>query len=571
MGGYKITDSLNADLQTFKAYYTSYINKVIGEEAFRAHRVRFGILEQRERNVHMCVLRLTGGIVSPAQLKRIAELAAIHADASLHITMRGGLQLHDVMLGDLVDLMEAFHLAGVTGRGAGGNGVRNINVDALSGVAEDEIFDVTPHAIAFSEKIFDQKDSYNIPRKFKISFSASEADRGETIFADVGFMAATREGKRGFKTLVGGGMGGNSKIARLFADFIPETEPFLYAQAIKEVFNLRGNRQDKYRARLRFLIDDMGYDNFRAEVSRAIEKLRAAGSYEIAPETLPEPPSLAGEPPCRAPSGEEAIYIKRYARPQRQKGYFYAKIPLFCGDIKSKEAIALAEALEKIAAGREVMRLGMRQNIILRNLRLSEILDLYPVIKEAALLADRPAAIGDVVVCTGVPTCQLGLTNSRGAIHAIGKALLKSRIDLETLQGININLSGCSNACGRHLSADLGFYAKLSRKGEMEYPAYVIVAGAKFGKDPAFAREIAEVSAYALPEFCVELLAHWKDSKEKFANFTEWVDNGGERFIAELAAKHSFVPDFYDDKNPYFDYGAKELFSLKDRREGEEL
>ena len=569
MSGYIIPQSVKNDFEAFKKHYNDFLSGKLDDITFKTIRVPFGIYEQREANTYMARIKLSGGVISPKQLFELANLSERYANGVLHVTTRGGAQLHYLNIKDFLIVIEAIHSIGLTGRGGGGNTVRNITADPYAGVAQDEAFDVTPHTIALTEKMLEQKDSYSLPRKFKLSFSGSSADRGGATFIDVGFIAKIQNGKKGFRVFVGGGMGAKSRVGQSFIDFLPENEIFVLSQAIKEVFDEKGNRKNKHSARLRFLIEDIGLDEFRELVDKKIAALKAKGDWEIELQELPQAASINDEISANL-SGEERIWWDRYSLPQKQKGYFSVKVPLFLGDLPSQKAKDLALKLSDIAQNRDVLRFGSDQNIYLRNLTQSELLKLYPILKEISPLVLKPTIIGDAVVCTGAATCQLGITIPRGALKAIEKTLIQKNAQLDELTGFKIHMSGCPNSCGKHSVADLGFFGKVLRKGDAPYPAYNIVAGAKIWEDKtSFAKKIADISAYHLPSFTAELLQSWIEIKKDYQSFAHWVDDKGADFIADLAAKYSSVPSFDEDKNPYYDYTAKEVFSLAKRGAGE--
>lgn len=447
--------------------------------------------------------------------------------------------------------------------------MRNITADVYSGVGKDDIFDVTPHAIALTEKMLEQKDSYALPRKYKISFSSSPADRGHATLIDVGFIAKIEGGKRGFHTFIAGGMGAKSRVGVSFIDFLPEDEIFLLSQAIKEVFDARGNRKNKHSARLRFLVEEIGLEEFRKLVNAKVAEVKARGNWQISLKPIAEvsPLDYKGEPDL---DDAHLIWWNRFVFAQKQSGYFGVKVPLMLGDLLAENAKELAAQLEKIAGDRDVLRFGSDQNIYIRNLTADEIVSLYPSLYKISPLVSKPTVLGDAVTCTGAATCQLGITIPRGAFAAIEKRLETDKLDLDALRDLKIHLSGCPNSCGRHLVADLGFFGKASRNNGILYPAYNVVAGARIGEEnTVFAQKIADISAFHLPAFTSDLLKHWIGIKNSYKSFADWIDERGKEFIETLAQKYAEIPSFDEDKNPYYDYSAPEQFSLAGRGAGE--
>ncbi|MDR1451894.1 MAG: sulfurtransferase TusA family protein [Helicobacteraceae bacterium] len=565
MSGYKIPRNVYDDFESFRRSCEEYKKGAIDALKFKTIRVPFGIYEQRESETYMIRVKLTGGLISADQLTALANIANRYANGKLHITTRGGAQFHYVKFDDFIAAIGDLHAVSLTGRGGGGNTVRNITADVLAGVAKDEAFDVTPHAIALTEKMLSQKDSYALPRKFKIAFSGSNADRGGARIADVGFIAKYNGGEKGFKVFIGGGMGARSRAAKPYQEFLPEKEIFLLSQAIKEVFDERGNRKNKHNARLRFLIDEIGLEEFRALIDEQIDAIKARGDYLLEFETFSEPKPIQEKEAVF--SGEIKTWADRFVREQKQSGYYGAKIPLQLGDLSADGALELAKALPK---DRDTLRFGSDQNLYLRNLTSFELAALYPIIKTLSPQTQKPAILGDAVFCTGAATCQLGITVPRGALGAIERALVKSGIDLDALKGFKIRISGCPNSCGGHALADLGFFGKVLRKEGVAYPAYNVVAGAR-NDERGFrlAEPIAEIGGYRLPTFAAESLKLWFSEKSGFASYADWIDQGGKEKLRTLAASLAEIPDFDEDKNPYYDFGATTQFSLAGRGVGE--
>ncbi|MDR0997391.1 MAG: sulfurtransferase TusA family protein [Zoogloeaceae bacterium] len=566
MSGYRIPESVAEDVKGFARQHARFLAGELDSLVFKTIRVPFGIYEQRKPDTYMVRVKLAGGLITPRQLAALADIAEDYGDGRIHVTTRGGAQIHYVDKQNFVAVIDALARAGLTGRGGGGNTVRNISADPLAGIAEDEVFDVTPHAVALTEFMLAQQDSYALPRKFKIAFSSSLADRGGATFIDLGFIARIENGARGFRVFVGGGMGAHSRLGDVFCDFLPETEIFLLTQAVKAVFDARGNRKNKHAARLRFLIEENGLSTFKAWVAQKQDELRG----QIAPwpwPDLPEAPEAAAEEEVPL-TPEEHVWWSRFVMPQRQPGHFTAKVPLLLGDLPHEKARQLAAQLDQ--AGADVIRFRADQNLQLRHLSAGQLKALYPLLCDLSVLQQKAPVIGDIVVCTGAATCQLGLTMPRGALPAIEKALSAAGIDLDALGELRIHLSGCPNNCGRHTIADLGFFGKLLRQDGVPYPAYTVLSGAKIGEGVTrFARRIGDISAFHLPRFIVETLKGWLAAKEKHAQFADWLDAEGEAHLRAILQDLACVPPFEEDKNPYFDWSAKELFSLKGRGTGE--
>ena len=261
MSHYTIPDSvLETDFRFLNKSCEDFKSGKLDEATFKAIRVPYGIYEQREKNTYMVRIKTHGGQITPKQLLGISKLAKKYANESLHITTRGGIQLHYVDFESLCVVTQELHKLGLSGRGSGGNCVRGIVGDPLSGIAKDDVFDIQPYANAITERMLALKDSFNLPRKFKISFSSSKADRATATITDVGFIATKKGNRKGFIVYIAGGMGSKSRLGHKITDFLPAKECFLFAQAVKQVFDKYGNRENKHSARLRFLADKIGIE-----------------------------------------------------------------------------------------------------------------------------------------------------------------------------------------------------------------------------------------------------------------------------------------------------------------------
>ncbi|WP_104721287.1 nitrite/sulfite reductase [Helicobacter mesocricetorum] len=573
MSHYVIPDSvLKNDFDFLVKSWQDFKNKKLDEATFKTIRVSYGIYEQREKNTYMVRIKTHSGQITPKQLLGISKLADKYANKSLHITTRGGIQLHYVAFENLCVVTQELHKLGLSGRGSGGNCVRGIVGDALSGIAKDDVFDVQPYANALTSKMLELKDSFTLPRKFKISFSSSRADRATATITDVGFIATKKGNKKGFIVYIAGGMGSKSRLGHKILDFLPAKECFLFAQAVKQVFDKHGNRENKHSARLRFLADKIGIEELVSLIEQEIHHLKETSKdweIKISKSSI-KLPRLEQQALPKI-TKEEKLWWNRFVGEQKQDGYFYVKVPLTLGDIPYKSAEKLANALK--GANPHCISFGQNQNLYLRNLSAEILLKLYPIITEFSPQSKLASLFGDMVACTGAATCQLGIARPRGAIQEIERYLLEKNIDLDKLQGFRIQLSGCPNSCGNHFTANLGFFGKIQRQNGIPYPAYNVVAGGiiKEGKT-RFAKKITQIAAFYLPEFVYKVLVEFLKVQKRFKTFESWVDSKGEDEIIKIAQSFEKIPDFAENPRPYYDWGSEELFSdsLKKNGIGEE-
>lgn len=576
MSGYKIPDSvIKGDFEFFKKSLDELKSGKITKDDFKGIRVPFGVYEQRERETYMVRVKTYGGEIEPKQFGILADYADKYANNQLHITTRGGIQLHYTKLDDLCEILENLHKIGLTSRGGGGATVRNINADILSNVAQDCVFDVIPYANALTTKMLGLKDSFYLPKKFKFAFSASSADRAMATITDVGFIAKIQGKKRGFEVWVAGGMGAKPLLGFKLMDFLPESEVFVLAQAAKQIYDRFGDRERKNRARFRFVAERFGESELAKMIFDEMKIVRQNFDCALQVESSPELPELHGADLEIPPMNEaQKLWWNRFVIEQIQKGYYCAKVPLKLGDIKSTHARELAKRLELI--GNHSLFFAPNQNMYLRNLSAKNLLSLHDLIAEFSTQSAKPTIIGDMVACTGAATCQLGIARPRGAVLKIEEYLEDKGLDLDALQGFRIQLSGCPNSCANHFSANLGFFGKSKRNGDYSYPAYNVVIGgivsASADKKSRFAKKVADISAFHLPEFIYRVLAKYIPQKAQYPLFEDYVDSVGEGEIIAIAESLQEIPSFSENPAPYYDYTSDKLFgeTSKERGIGEE-
>lgn len=576
MSGYKIPDSvIKGDFEFFKKSLDELKSGKITKDDFKGIRVPFGVYEQRERETYMVRVKTYGGEIEPKQFGILADYADKYANNQLHITTRGGIQLHYTKLDDLCEILENLHKIGLTSRGGGGATVRNINADILSNVAQDCVFDVIPYANALTTKMLGLKDSFYLPKKFKFAFSASSADRAMATITDVGFIAKIQGERRGFEVWVAGGMGAKPLLGFKLMDFLPESEVFVLAQAAKQIYDRFGDRERKNRARFRFVAERFGESELAKMIFDEMKIVRQNFDCALQVESSPELPELHGADLEIPPMNEaQKLWWNRFVIEQIQKGYYCAKVPLKLGDIKSTHARELTKRLELI--GNHSLFFAPNQNMYLRNLSAKNLLSLHDLIAEFSTQSAKPTIIGDMVACTGAATCQLGIARPRGAVLKIEEYLEDKGLDLDALQGFRIQLSGCPNSCANHFSANLGFFGKSKRNGDYSYPAYNIVIGgivsASAEKKSRFAKKVADISAFHLPEFIYRVLAKYIPQKAQYPLFEDYVDSVGEAEIVAIAESLQEIPSFSENPAPYYDYTSDKLFgeTSKERGIGEE-
>jgi len=565
-GTYCLPAGLTEDIEQLAGHIAQAQAGEISPAELRAHRVPMGIYEQRELGTFMLRVRLPGGVLLPDHMRVLADVARRHGNGVLHVTTRQDVQVHSVPLDRVIPALHELLAAGLATKGGGGNTVRNITACERAGVCAGEVFDVTPYAVALTEALLPDPLSYRLPRKYKIAFSGCPHDDAGARVNDLGFVAAVRDGVKGFTVYAGGGMGGHSRVGDVLEEFIPADQCHLVAEAIKRVFDQHGNRRNKHRARLRFLVEQIGFEAFRALYEEQLAAVRASLPATLPVRDVPEPAATADAAPV-APAEGFAAWREQLVAPQRQSGRHLVTIPIVLGDIQADALAGLADAVA--AHGDGSARSTQRQNLVLRWVAEAELPSLHAALAALGLAGGPAPLVRDLVSCAGASTCQLGICLSRGLAQAITEALAGSALDLPRLGHLKISISGCPNACGRHPLADIGLCGAARRAGERLVPHYQVhLGGGARGGETALASGKIIVPARAVPGLITGLLEAFAQSP-RCPDFRAFLDAGGRQQAEELAAAHEQIPSFEEDPTYYRDWGATAEFSLAGRGPGE--
>ncbi|MBG91188.1 MAG: sulfite reductase subunit beta (hemoprotein) [Actinobacteria bacterium] len=552
----KEQDQFDLDMKSFAA---GEINPV----KFKAIRVAHGVYEQRQEHTYMIRIRCAGGGITPSQLKKVAELGAQYGSGEVHFTTRCEVQVHNVLLQNVIKVIRGLNEVGLSSRGGGGNTIRNILCPSKSGVDPDEAFDVTPYTVALTTRMIQEEDSWNLPRKFKIAFSHSEKDVAFTQTTCLGFVARVKDGQKGFAVYCAGGMGAKPMVGHQLFDFIPDDQVYHVTRAMKLMFDKHGNRRSKFSSRIKFLWKKLDREDFEARFNEDYLPIKGDKSLNL---VLPEIENSANDTdlvvePAEGP--EFALWKQRFVSAQKQEGLYCIKVPLQLGDLLSKDAYQLCDFLDHF--GENTIRCDRGQNMRIRNIPEKYLGNLYHVMtKLDHTLVQFPAFISNMINCTGAQTCKLGICLPRGLSTEIRERLDKTDLDLERLSGFRLNMSGCPNTCGMHHVADLGFFGKISRKSGNLYPAYNVLAGAKTGQhgQTEYAKKLGEVAAHHIPDFVADFLGNYLEEKEDHDSYQAYLDAGGNDLIKALCEQYKEVPEYEEDARFYTDFGAKKRLSL---------
>ena len=526
----------------------------------------------------MMRIKIPFGGVTPEQLEVLADLSEEYADGVAHVTTRQDVQFHFVHIDDTPSLMRRLAAVGITTREACGNSVRNVTACPLAGVCRDEAFDTTPYAKACSRFLMGHPDTQDFGRKFKIAFSGCQQHPcGLVTMHDMGAIAKTKvidgQEKRGFEFYVGGGLGSVPYKAKLFAEFLPEEELLPMAQAISRVFARLGEKRNRARARIKFLIANLGIDKFRSLVLEERQKLSNdprwtahLGSIDEQMETPLKPGvSLNGS---ERPEGFDTWYATNVYQ-QRQPGYVAATVTLPLGDVSADQLRALADIARRFV--KDTLRTTVEQNILFRWLSEADLPEFYRAIRSIGLGAADAATIVDVTACPGTDTCKLGIASSRGLARELRYRLGEKSLELdEAVKNLRIKVSGCFNSCGQHHIADIGFYGINRNVKGFQVPHFQVILGGKFQDNAGeYGVAVGAVPSKRVPEAVMSITEYYLRRRQKDERFQDFVRRIGKKEIKDLLEDLTRIPAPDVDRSYYSDWGDPREFTLSDMGVGE--
>ncbi len=556
-------EELGRGVQRFKAGEFS-------EAQFRALRVPMGVYEQRESGTHMLRVRFPAGGLLPAQLRCLAKVSVAFGNGILHATTRQDIQVHRVSLDAIVPALTALASAGLSSKGGGGNTVRNITSCCYAGTCRDEVFDVAPYTVAVTERLMEDSISFELPRKYKIAFSGCSSDCAGATVSDLGFIARLKDGTKGFAVYLGGGMGNRSRTSNLLHEFAVASDVYLVAEAVKRVFDKHGDRKNKNKARLRFLVESIGFDRFREIYEFELAALRASNLAPLQTRPFPQPKKRSDHQWLNVQLADPTAYERWRAsnvKPQKQAGFFRADIPLLLGDIEASTMIALADVVAQHGDGQ--LWATQAQNLAIRSLSEAELPELYAELAPLHLAIAQPPVLRNLVACAGASTCRLGICLSRGLAKSVSAGLVNSDLDLEKVGNLRIHISGCPNSCGRHLVADIGLHGAARRTASGLVPHYEVSLGGRTREGQArLAAGCVTIPAKNVPRFIVDVLKHWTLAANE-TDFHEYLDQQGRTAVKNLARSYREPPAPDGDKTYHSDWDSDEPFSLAGRGAGE--
>ncbi len=537
----------------------AFNNLQIDEEKFRSLRLARGVYGQRQEGVQMIRIKVPYGKLKTNQLNRIAAVSDEYSRGRLHITTRQDIQIHYVDLNRTPELWAELERDDVTLREACGNVVRNVTASETAGIDVDEPFDVSPYADALYKFFLRNPICQEMGRKFKVSFSSTDEDTGLSYLHDLGYIAKIQDGVRGFKVMVAGGLGSQPRHAETLYDFLPSDKIIPVMEGVLRVFDRYGERKSRAKARMKFLLKDIGLAAFRDLIEQEQKAIELKTVAIDADAYVPSTP-VSVEVPQVEIKDQAAFNLWKSTNliPQKQEGFVAIGIKVLLGDFYTDKARLLANLVDEYAAGE--VRLTLRQNIVIPFVKEELVPYFYQELEKLGFVEAGYNKAVDITACPGTDTCNLGIASSTGISEELEKVIAAEYPQYLQNEDLVIKISGCMNACGQHNMANIGFQGMTVRTPDkLVAPALqVLLGGGNLGNgNGAFADKVVKVPSRRGPEALRRILNDF-DANANGKQFVEYYKEKGEKYF------YDFLNDLQDVSNltqeDFIDWGESEKY-----------
>lgn len=575
-----IPDFIADELAVYEQQVKKYRAGQIGETKMQKFRLQYGTYAQRQEGVQMQRIKIPGGYLTADQLTRLADVADKYASGFIHFTTREDAQLYYLLLENAPALLRELEEVGITTREACGNTVRNITACYRAGVSHTEVFNVYPYTRALFKFLLRNKHNQNMGRKMKFAFEGCADDHSALAFHDLGFHAVTREEngqlRRGFKVHVGGGMGSGPMLAHIYSEFLPVEELFNFTTAVIRIFDRYGERKQRMKARMKFLVQTMGWEKFKAAVDaerEIIGELPPLADFleEAAEPNLPKRAQNLNTLHPLTGHADYQLWAQDSVIPHRVEGLRGVHVRTKLGDITSDRARDLANVARRFSAGE--LRVSIEQNLFLPWVRVEDLPELYSELRRISLGDAGAETVADVTACPGADTCRLGIASAKGLGNAISESFFTGTLApyREANRDLRIKISGCPNGCAQHAVANIGFHAAAVSHEGHNVPAHLLFLGGQSNHGRAQAAKVFGRFPARNSINVVETLFKLHDA-EKLGDedFNSFIARIGDARVKEVLEPLKAIPAF--DTNPEFydDYGHEnERFTVRSGVRGE--
>ena len=551
-------------------------------DSFRRFRLQHGAYGTRLTSDYAMVrIKLPAGEIYPQQLEKLSQLSEQFSIGSAHFSTRENIQLHWVVLEDVSEIFRGLAEVGLTSREACGNSIRNVMCSPLSGVCPDEEFDSTPYALATARFFLRNPMAQNLPRKFKFNFTCCEK-HGMARMVDVGLIPQTRQQdgstQKGFKVFLGGGLGNKSFVGYQLEEFTPEEDLLYTSMAVVRIFDRIGDRKNMARNRMRYLVNEMGWEKFQNLVLKERAIVRATQSVvtrlnvDNTPNEIKKPIRISDESGSSTPDGYER-WLKGNTFKQKQSGYYSVFITLEAGDITSNQLTVLSELIQDFSS-EGLARCVFTQDIALRFVQEDDLPRLYSQLLKSGLAKSGALTMAAPIGCSGTTSCNLALTNSHRLAKEIQRKFLELKLDEDDdLRDSSIKISGCPNSCGQHGIATIGFFGGGGRVGKDMYPNYMMQLGGRSDGETMLGISCLRVPAKRVIPVILKIIDLFKQNKKPEDDLKSWIRrvvNGIDDSeiksiddIKKILTPLTIPPSKSDDADFYSDYGNDTSYHTK--------
>lgn len=573
----KVLPVMEAELADFQTEATRFLDGQWEETQFIGFRLKQGVYGQRQPNVQMMRVKLPFGGVTPDQMDAFAEVTERFAPLRKgHITTRQNIQIHHVPLAKAAESLFILGRAGLSTREACGNTVRNVTGDPWAGVGANELFDPTPYVAAFARYWLRNPLSQLLPRKFKVAFTADDNDIAITGLHDLGFIPRVQDGIQGFKIVTGGGLSIMPRNALTLREFSPMSEYLRVSEAVVRIFEKADElRKNRAKARIKFLIDRVGIEEFTRMVDKELEGDWA--KKDFSPDRLLLHVDEAATAPAKRETYEQpgsdmaefTIFAMNNVKAQRQQGFSTVEVRVPRGDLSPQQFRGLATIMREYCGGHA--RMSVQQNIVLRWVRDESLYEVWKQLKAIRLANPGAQTITDVVSCPGTDSCKLGITSSMGLNRAIEERVVAMNVTDPLTKNIHIKMSGCPNSCGQHHIANIGFHGAVIKVAGHEMPAYHVFVGGNYdGGTMRMATQLkVRLPAKRGPDAVQRFVALYERDRQEGEAFNDFFDRVGAAPFQDSIQDLAIPGEFSDDNEVMFmDWGKSALYVMQ-RGEGE--
>ena len=584
------TWGLEKETDNFANKVKLYRQGKLSDDDFRRFRLQHGAYGSRLRpDYSMIRIKIPSGEITPEQLEKIANLSEAFSIGSAHVSTRQNIQLHWVQLEDVSEVMRGLVEVGLTTREACGNTVRNVMCSHFAGVCPDEVFDATPYSTAIAKFLLRNPMSQNLPRKFKINFGCCNK-HGLVRIADIGLVPDLKDGKKGFRIYLGGGLGAASFIGHLLEDFTFEEQLLSTCMATIRLFDRLGNRDNMARNRMRYLVNEIGWEKFQkmvlkernivemtiSEFTKNLYQVHFNDSYVPINKSAKFNKLPIVETNISTISNGYDRWLHTNVVPQKQEGYFTIFITLGAGDITANQLRSLASLIRKFSS-ESIARNTPQQNFAIRYIYANDLPDVYKKLMAIGLANPGALTITSAVGCSGTTSCNLAITNSHRLAKEVQRTLLELGFDVDNdLRNSTIKISGCPNSCGQHEIATIGFFGGAARIENSMAPVYTMLFGGNGYEDGKLGKAIMRVPAKRVIEVIQKIVELYKTEKSSSETLDMWIDriingNGSGNIkniddIKTLLTPVTQLPPFEEGQEFYQDYGNDIKFVAKTAR-----